>query len=427
MFVGIGTPSGSWSWNPPLAEHTIEALERIGIYGPAIEDRHIIGIRRSMNFILTDYGNRGINLWTVDQIDFPLIPGQATYPIPLNTVDVLDTYLRNYSFNGVVTLGHGLASAHTATFDPMLQATGEPVLVGPSSGTFSTVAGSQVASMYYPNHGLTVGAAVQPQTPLMIGPITLWSLIVVSEVIDQSNFQFLLPSPAIATRTGVGGTPLLVTKAGSSLVTVVLPGHNLSVGDPFPIQIPTAVGGLILSGNYTVQSLPNPSYDFTIAAAAPATSNALGFEASGQINLALPGAGALSTDLIMTPISRDDYAALPLKSQPGRPTSFWYDRRVAQTVTVWPVPPSGSNYGFVAFRTRRVMDANPQSGETLDVPFRFYNAFVAELTAACAEKWKPEMFQQKALLAAAAWDRASSEDREKVTSSIVPNFEGFYR
>ncbi len=426
--MGIGTPSGSWSWNPPLAEYVVEALERVQIYGPAIEDRHIIGLRRSMNFILSDYGNRGINLWTVDQINLPLIPGQATYPIPVNTVDVLDTYLRNYSFDGVVTLGHGLAPAHTATFDPVLQATGEPVVVGPSSGTFSTVAGSQVATMFSPNHGLSMGSAVMPQTPLMIGPMTLWGLIVVSSVIDESNFEFLLPSPALVTRTGVGGTPLFVTKSGSSVVTVVLPGHGLSIGASFPIQVPTAVGGLIMSGNFTVQSLPNPAYDFTIVAPQPATSNALSFESSGQINIALPAAGAsLSTDLILTPISRDDYAALPLKSQPGRPTTFWFDRVITPTITVWPVPQPGSNYGFIAYRTRRIMDANPASGETLDVPPRFYNAFVAELTAAVSEKYRPELFAQKAALALAAWDRASSEDREKITSSIVPNFSGFFR
>jgi len=172
--VGIGTPSGTWSWNPPLAEYIVESLERLQIFGPAIEDRHIIGARRSMTFILTDYANRGINLWTVDQIDFGLTPSQATYQLPANTEDILDTYLRTYTFDGILTLGHGLAAAHTATFDPVLTALGEPVLVGPSSGTFSTVAGSQVATMFFPNHGLSVGAAIMPQTPLMIGPMTLW-------------------------------------------------------------------------------------------------------------------------------------------------------------------------------------------------------------------------------------------------------------
>jgi len=69
-----------------------------------------------------------------------------------------------------------------------------------------------------------------------------------SAVIDQNFFQFLLPTPAIETRTGVGGTPLFVTKSGSASVTVVLPGHGLSVGATFPVQVATAVGGLVLSG-----------------------------------------------------------------------------------------------------------------------------------------------------------------------------------
>jgi len=141
--------------------------------------------------------------------------------------------------------------------------------------------------------------------------------------------------------------------------------------------------------------------------------------------VSVPGRNAQPTDLTLTPISRNDYAALPLKSQPGRPTSFWFDRSIAPTVTVWPVPPIGSSYGFVAYRTRRVMDADPASGETLDAPARFYNAFVCELCAAMSEKFAPAMFKEKVLIATAAWDRASSEDREKVPTTyrlISPGF-----
>ena len=43
-------------------------------------------------------------------------------------------------------------------------------------------------------------------------------------------------------------------------------------------------------------------------------------------------------DRIIMPISRTEYASYPNKQQQGFPTVFWFDRLLAPTVTLWPVP-----------------------------------------------------------------------------------------
>jgi hypothetical protein len=48
--------------------------------------------------------------------------------------------------------------------------------------------------------------------------------------------------------------------------------------------------------------------------------------------------GSPSIDRVILPISRTEYASYPNKTQQGFPTTFWFDRLLAPTVTLWPVP-----------------------------------------------------------------------------------------
>jgi hypothetical protein len=76
---------------------------------------------------------------------------------------------------------------------------------------------------------------------------------------------------------------------------------------------------------------------------------------------------------------------------------------------------------------RELEDANPMNGQGLDAPRRFFPVFAAELCAALAEKFKPEVYQQKMQIAMMLWDKAAQEDREKIEWAITPDFSGFYR
>jgi len=45
--------------------------------------------RRSLNLMFAEWANRGINLWTVESDSVALVQGQATYSLPVDTVDLL--------------------------------------------------------------------------------------------------------------------------------------------------------------------------------------------------------------------------------------------------------------------------------------------------------------------------------------------------
>jgi hypothetical protein len=50
--------------------------------------------RRSMNLMTIEWQNRGINMWTIQQQSFTLVQGLNTYPIPLDTIDLMDHVIR---------------------------------------------------------------------------------------------------------------------------------------------------------------------------------------------------------------------------------------------------------------------------------------------------------------------------------------------
>lgn len=90
--------SGTYTFAPSNADLFLEAFGRCGIEPPAVLRGHIIHARRSLNFLLTSWANRGVNLWAVDlqtiQLQAPVDGvGVAVYTVPANTVAMLDTYL----------------------------------------------------------------------------------------------------------------------------------------------------------------------------------------------------------------------------------------------------------------------------------------------------------------------------------------------
>ena len=50
--------------------------------------------RRSFNIMTIEWANRGINFWTVEQGQIPLVTGQAIYPMPVDTINILDAVIR---------------------------------------------------------------------------------------------------------------------------------------------------------------------------------------------------------------------------------------------------------------------------------------------------------------------------------------------
>lgn len=89
--------TGTASFNLDVNDLIEEAFERCGKELRSGYDFRTA--RRSLNLLTIEWANRGINLWTIEQGQIPMVTGQAMYPIPVDTIDLMDTVVRTN--NGV--------------------------------------------------------------------------------------------------------------------------------------------------------------------------------------------------------------------------------------------------------------------------------------------------------------------------------------
>lgn len=84
--------SGVSDFNLDLTEIIEEAFERCGSESRTGYD--IKTARRSLNLLFADWANRGVNMWTFEEGQIPLVQGVATYALPNDTVDLLEHVVR---------------------------------------------------------------------------------------------------------------------------------------------------------------------------------------------------------------------------------------------------------------------------------------------------------------------------------------------
>jgi hypothetical protein len=84
--------TGSTSFNLDVNDLIEEAFERCGRELRTGYDFRTA--RRSLNLLTIEWANRGINLWTIEQGQIVMQTGQATYPLPVDTIDLMDTVIR---------------------------------------------------------------------------------------------------------------------------------------------------------------------------------------------------------------------------------------------------------------------------------------------------------------------------------------------
>mgnify|MGYP003349931759 FL=1 len=84
--------TGTTAFNLNLNDLVEEAYERVGL--EARSGYEFRTARRSLNLLLLEWANRGINLWTIEQSTIPLVAGTATYNLPTDTVDLMEHVIR---------------------------------------------------------------------------------------------------------------------------------------------------------------------------------------------------------------------------------------------------------------------------------------------------------------------------------------------
>jgi hypothetical protein len=125
----MAATSGLDAFNLDMNDLVEEAFERCGLELRSGYDFKTA--RRSLNLLTIEWANRGINLWTVEQGQILMNTGQAIYPIPVDTIDLLDTVVRTDNGQGSNQIDINITRISEPTYItiPNKNAEGRPIQV----------------------------------------------------------------------------------------------------------------------------------------------------------------------------------------------------------------------------------------------------------------------------------------------------------
>jgi hypothetical protein len=132
-------------------------------------------------------------------------------------------------------------------------------------------------------------------------------------------------------------------------------------------------------------------------------------------------------DRIILPISRTEYASYPNKDQEGFTTTYWFDRLISPTITLWPVPDGSSAQYLKYYRVRRIQDSALTNGQTVEIPYLWLEAFALGLAQRLAMIWAPDKLQMLKPLADEAYMIAAEQNVEQAQQYISPMISGYFR
>ena len=124
-------------------------------------------------------------------------------------------------------------------------------------------------------------------------------------------------------------------------------------------------------------------------------------------------------DIEMERISRGEYLDFPNKTDQGRPSQFYFDRKISPVLNLWQTPENSTDQ-LVYYYVRRIEDA-AQLVNTTDIPFRFYPCMVAGLAYYLAMKRAPERLQFLKAVYEEEFQRAAEEDEDRVSLKLQPS------
>lgn len=220
----------------------------------------------------TASGSSAITIYT------PLVPSSASYAffptiISLGNINLLGPY-------DIIT-----TSSAFFTIDI-------PSILSPISKISSITAGSdRTVTIRFPfPHNFYAGQEIYVagvDTVNFDGSFTITSVTTDTIVYTQTGITTATTSfgGTVNPKIDFGGIPPeFTTASGTSTITVDLVNHGFSVGDTFNVPVATTVGGVTISGLYTINKV-NTADQFEITTATDATSTASAYENNGAIRI----------------------------------------------------------------------------------------------------------------------------------------------
>jgi hypothetical protein len=210
--------SGSTAFNLDLNNIVEEAFERCGLESRTGYD--LKTARRSMNLMAIEWANRGINLWTVEQQSIPMVTGQPIYPLPVDTIDILDAVIRtqNGSTANQIDINISRIAEPTYMSIPNKLTTGRPIqmYVNRQSGMENAISATLVGNISATDTTITLSSTANVAS---VGFIKIGA-----ETISYSN---VIGNQLVNCYRGQNGTIAAPHVTGAAITVQNLPCVNL--------------------------------------------------------------------------------------------------------------------------------------------------------------------------------------------------------
>ena len=133
-----------------------------------------------------------------------------------------------------------------------------------------------------------------------------------------------------------------------------------------------------------------------------------------------------SSNRLIFPFSRTDYASLANPNNQGFPSVFWWNRVIPSTITLWPVPDNNAIYTMSYYVYRQIQDATIRQGGNAQIPFFWCDAYTADLAHRLSRHHAPalEAVREKDRNIAYA---TACKQVENEPIFISPGLSGYYR
>ena len=206
------------AFNLDLNEMIEEAYERAGLeVRTGYEFRTA---RRSLNLLTIEWANRGINLWTVEEGAIAMVTGQPVYPLPDDTIDLLDHVIRQNNGTASTQSDINITRISEPTYStiPNKLTTGRPIQVWINRQSAQTNATSVTLSSTITSTDTTIAVSSTS------GLTTTGFIKIDSETIGYTNVD---GNSLINCTRGQNGTTAAAHTSGAAIYVQNLPCINV--------------------------------------------------------------------------------------------------------------------------------------------------------------------------------------------------------
>lgn len=135
--------------------------------------------------------------------------------------------------------------------------------------------------------------------------------------------------------------------------------------------------------------------------------------------------GFANINRIILPISRSEYASYPNPQQQGFPTTYWMDRLLSPTVTLWPVP-DGTQSALNYYRLRQSQDSNFTDAQAPELPYFWLESYAFGLALRLAMIWALDRVAAMKVAADESYAISAAQSVETAQQYISPQISGYF-